>query len=183
MQDAEQHDRDGLTEVQGARRALFRRAHLITGARGRISWTSRAAISRPCSGARQTMWWRPADRVVVSADRVVAPPDCAAALGALDRVVAPGRRGPGQGAGAGLFEGPPGRLLDLVVMPAQRREVAQAGLAAAFVGNGVVDVALRGGASAAWEYAGGMPNLDQVAQGGRGPVGECFPGVVAVAAG
>ena len=81
-----------------------------------------------------------------------------------------------------MVEAPARGLFDLVVMSAEGGEVAQAGFAAVVVGEGVVGVALGGWPSAAGEDAGGVAEVDQVAQRGGGPVGECFPGVVAVAA-
>src|SRR5690348_5825089 len=65
-----------------------------------------------------------------------------------------------------------------MVVAAQGREVAQAGLAAGLVGEGVVWLALGGGTPAAREHARGMPDLDPVPQRGRGPVGGCFPGMI-----
>jgi len=97
--------------------------------------------------------------------------------------VASGGCGPGESAGAGLLEGPSWGLFHLVVVSAKGGEVAQASFAAGLVSDGVVGVALGRGAAAAGEDAGGVAEGDQVAQGSRGLVGGCFPGVVAVAAG
>ena len=69
-----------------------------------------------------------------------------------------------------------------MVMPAQHREVAQARPASSVVSHGVVGVAARGGPSAAGIGTGGMPDLNQVAQPRRGPVGGRLPGMITVAA-
>jgi hypothetical protein len=69
-----------------------------------------------------------------------------------------------------------------MVMPAQHREVAQARPASSVVSHGVVGVAARGGPSAAGIGAGGMPDLNQVAQPRRGPVGGRLPGMITVVA-
>ena len=100
----------------------------------------------------------------------------------LDGVAASGWGGPGHGAGGGLFECPAGCLFDLVVVAAQRAQVAQAGAAAVVVGDGVVEVGVAAGPGAAGETAGGLPGFDQVPQRGRGLVGGRLPGVVAVPA-
>src|SRR5580704_10714768 len=78
--------------------------------------------------------------------------------------------GPGEGAGGGAGDGPAGDLLGVVVMAADGVQVAFAGPAAAVVGDHVVEVAAGGGAAAVGSGAGGVADLDEVAQGGAGLV-------------
>src|ERR1700684_482639 len=59
----------------------------------------------------------------------------------LGGVGAVGRGGPGEGAGRGLVEPPPGVLLQLMVIAAQATQIAAAGRAVLVVGPGVVGVA------------------------------------------
>src|SRR5580704_2904419 len=68
------------------------------------------------------------------------------------------------------------------MLPAQRREIAEAGSASSVVSHGVVGVAACRGPSAAGIGAGGMPDLDQVAQPRGGPVRSRLPGMITVAA-
>src|SRR5262252_4353607 len=84
---------------------------------------------------------------------------------------------PGQGAGFGLGDGPAVGLLDVVVGPAQRRQVAFASLAALVVRLGVVEVALVGGASAAGEGTPALPGADQGAEPAAGLVAGFLPAV------
>ena len=61
-----------------------------------------------------------------------------------------------------MFEGPSWGLFDLVVVTAERGEVAQAGLAAVVVGKRVVVIALGRGPAAGGEHAGGVAELDKM---------------------
>src|SRR5689334_18836562 len=99
--------------------------------------------------------------------------------GGGDGVAAAVGRGPGQDPRFRLLEGPGGRLFDLVVLPAQGRQIARAGPAALAVGDGVVDITADGGAAAAGGRAGAVAGFDQVADGVGGLVAA---GLVAVAA-
>ena len=72
--------------------------------------------------------------------------------------------GPGQGAGLGLGEMPAWGLFGLVVLSAERGEVAGARAAAVVPGDGVVEVAAGGGAAAAGEGAGLVPGPDEVGE-------------------
>jgi hypothetical protein len=73
-----------------------------------------------------------------------------------------------------LLEGPARGLFDLMVVAAQGREVAQAGLAAGLVGEGVVWLALGGGTPAGalaavdmQDLAGDVDNVAPVAVAAR----------------
>src|SRR5258707_15108278 len=97
-----------------------------------------------------------------------------------DGVGAAVRGGPDQDAGFGLGEGPAAGLLGAVMPPAQRRQIALAGGAALVIGEGVVQVAAGGGATASGEGAGPLPGADQVLE----PVRRLVSGsLAAVAAG
>ena len=61
-----------------------------------------------------------------------------------------------------MFKGPAGSLFDLVVVAAERGEVAQAGLATVVVGKRVVVIALGRRPSAGGEHAGGVAELDKM---------------------
>src|SRR5262252_4982509 len=72
-------------------------------------------------------------------------------------VGAPGGGGPGELAGPGLLQLPPGMLLELVVAAAGAAEVAAAGPAVVFVGQGVVQVGTPGRLAAGRVAAGPIP--------------------------
>ena len=78
------------------------------------------------------------------------------------RYCRPDGRGPADVAGRELFGVPAGVLLGPVVVTARRVAVAQAGPAARFVWDVVLEVALRRWAPAAWSGARGVPDLGQV---------------------
>ena len=85
--------------------------------------------------------------------------------------------GPGQGAGSRGGEGPGGGLLALVVVAAGRVHVALTCPAALVVGSHMVEVAVGGVVAAAGGGAGGVADLDEVAQGRAGLVAAALPGV------
>jgi hypothetical protein len=87
-------------------------------------------------------------------------------------VTAPAGDGPGEEAGARLFQPPARRLLGLMVATAQWSEIALASEATTLEWRGVVEVALAGGTAAAGEGAGLLPDPDQVLQRRRWPVGR-----------
>ena len=94
--------------------------------------------------------------------------------------VCPTRRGnPGQHTRLRLFEPPSLKLLDPMVMPAERCEIAFAGQATLFERNGMVVVALGGGHPAARRGAALIADLYQMPQRWRRPVIEAFPFVAA----
>jgi hypothetical protein len=88
---------------------------------------------------------------------------------------------PGHLPGSGLGEVPAVGLLAPVVMAAERGEVAFAGPAAFVVGDGVVEVAAGGGATAAGVGAAALPHLHEVAQVAGGRVAGGLAGVAAAA--
>src|SRR5215469_5755439 len=107
---------------------------------------------------------------------------------ALDRVavgfngiVAAMGSSPDQRAWIRLVKPPALSLLGLMVLPAQRREVAFARDPALVVGHGVVEIAPDRGPGAAGESTGAMADRDQMAQGAAGPVGLDSAGVPAAA--
>ena len=115
--------------------------------------------------------------------------DSANDTGPLDRVGVTGclvgaaaGHPPGHDAGLVLGQAPARRLLGLVMPSAQGREIAQARSASSVESHRVVGVAARGRPSATGIGAGGMPDLDQMAQPGRGPVRGRLRGMITVAA-
>src|SRR6516225_8944638 len=93
--------------------------------------------------------------------------------------MAAGWSSPGHDPGAWLLKGPAAGLFDRMVPATQRSQIALAGAATEVVGHRVVLVTSGGGAQAAGKRAGGLPDLDQVAQGGGRPVSGRLPGVAA----
>src|SRR6202034_2208758 len=98
------------------------------------------------------------------------------AVGA-DRVGAAGRGGPGEDAGLGLLELPPGVLLELMVAPAPAAKVAAAGPPALVVGDGVVQVGAPGGLDADRAAARHVAGGDVFAQPRWRPVPRRLVGV------
>ena len=80
----------------------------------------------------------------------------------MDGVGAAVREPPDQDTGLGLFEVPAGCLLRLVISSAYRRQITLTSPAAVIVGQGMVQVAARGGAGAAGGGAGALADLDDV---------------------
>jgi len=89
---------------------------------------------------------------------------------------------PGQDPGFGLGQRPAVGLLDMMVHPAQRRQITLACSAAPIVGVGVVQVAADGGPPAAGEGAPALAGADQVPQPVSWLVPPLLPGVAAGAA-
>ena len=81
-----------------------------------------------------------------------------------------------------LFEVPALGLFTAVVVTAQRGQVAFAGAAALVIGDGVVEVALRRGASATGSAACGGAGFDQVPETPAGLVTRLLMAMVAAAA-
>jgi hypothetical protein len=81
-----------------------------------------------------------------------------------------------------LFEVPALGLFTAVVVAAQRGQVAFAGAAALVIGDGVVEVALRRGASATGSAARGGAGFDQVPEAPAGLVTRLLMAMVAAAA-
>src|SRR5215469_8166409 len=80
--------------------------------------------------------------------------------GLLD-VGATGRGGPDVPAWLGLGEGPAGHLLDLVAAAGAGAGVAGVGEPALVIGDGVLEVAVAGGAGAGWPGAIVIADLDE----------------------
>jgi hypothetical protein len=85
-------------------------------------------------------------------------------------VTASARGGPDKDARPRVLQMPARRLLGLVVLAAQRREIALAGQSTAMEWRGVVKVGLTRGPSAAGEGANLLPDPDQVPQRRGRPV-------------
>ena len=100
--------------------------------------------------------------------------------GGFGVVAAPGRRGPPEGAVRELIHGPPGLLLESVVVPTLRAPVAEAGPSARFVRRVVLKVAVPRGPAADRAGAGRVPDLGQVPQLDAGIVAPGFVTVLAV---
>ena len=95
----------------------------------------------------------------------------------LDGIGAAGGGDPGESAGYGLVEVPLLVLFELVMVPAQRTEVATAGRAVLVERPGVIGVASPGGLATRRKPAGQVPQAHELAEPGRHLVGRAGLGV------
>lgn len=95
----------------------------------------------------------------------------------MDRIGAASGGDPGEAAGYGLFEVPLLVLFELVMVPAQRTEVATAGRAILIERPGVIGVASPGRLATRRKPAGQVPQAHELAEPGRHLVGRAGLGV------